>query len=299
MATTNIVVRGGITTQMPFIITSIINNIVYFLNIQTKIVDKVSVTSYYWEPDLNVISNAGKIPIFNATTTFNNGVPTNQVTFNDNTNSGGLGFIATSPGSATLGYALQPEAINISLITFASWLEPFILLSGTDYSLLTNNNTSAFIPDEKEVLRPCTRIQFIPIFWYYGCSNNSCNNISNTLTVATEWLCNQNPTNEICKDVSPIIKEAWGNINDANNNVFFNYCSSGQTCSDCNGPCSIFYYSCTLNSGQGNFSCKFNETLFVDDYSWWTDPYFIGLIVFISIIIIVIFSLVLYFSTRN
>lgn len=295
MTTTNIVIRGGITSQNPFIITTIIDKIVYFLNIKTTTINQVSTMFYYWEPDLKVISDQGSIPIFNASTIFNTGVPTNQVVFTDNVNNGGLGFIPTSPGSATLGFALQPSNINIALQQFASWLEPYILLSGTDYSLLTTNNTSAFIPNDKNVLIPCTRIQFIPTYWYYECENNNCNSISNVLEIAIQWLCNQNPNNPIC-DNQTIIKKAWNNVTDANNGIFYNYCNSGQTCSNCMGPCSIFYYSCTAQ--QESFVCQFNENLFVNDYNWWTNPYFIGLIVFISITIIIIFALILYFSTR-
>lgn len=232
---------------------------------------------YYWES--NVLNSS--IPIFSS-----NG-PINNVTIIDSSSGGGIGF--RSDGK-TIGNAQVPTPLNMVQTKFATWWPPDTFIYGPTYTIFNSSGATASIFSTSSPTGPtipANNILILPVLWYFPSTTpNTCNVINTPGDTVLNWLCNVNQKDPNCQGVQTY--KGWSNLTDCLDGVFYQYCLPNQTCgnNNCNGPCQQIYYDCDYSSP--NFVCTFNPTNFFTESAWYSNPYFIGAVVAIVLVIIIV-----------
>ena len=265
---------GPINQGDSFMIVTIIANIPYILDLN-------STNTYYWSTDISSFS------IFNGFKQFTKD-PFN-ISVQD-INGGNLSINTDNQLINTNDNTL----FEFNQTIFSSWNFPTIFLSRVKYQLLYNDFIVNILFNN--ILLPGRNIIILPINWYFGCSNNSnnFNVINDPEQSVVNWFCNVNSNLPICSNTE-IITDAWTNITDCNNNIFYNYCPTNTICGDasnlqntsCKGPCPSIQYNCNLINN--NYSCVWNNQV---PNQWWKSPYFIGLLIGLFLLLIVAIILI-------
>lgn len=190
-------------------------------------------------------------------------------------------FVASRSTSDTLLMAYQS--------TYQNWNSPTVFLGGARYTIQTGPaastpGSSMFFyldgEDEPQNIAPL----IMPLIYYHACSGSSCYESTTTSNAVLVAYCSLQGTVGV-GNCTNIDGPAWTDIDDAAAGHVYNYCSSGVQCqTNCKAPCPDSNDSCTWDGTT--FVCKLDGgSIFEGD--WWTDPWFIALMIGLGLIIII------------
>jgi hypothetical protein len=298
----NYYLRGSINSGSRVLLATTQNNILYFLT--------TNGTNLVFDPRNPLLLGSPSVPSILTLT------ETNDTQISLALSSGGKLAVNNQTGYAVLSTAATPLFPSTGNVNF-----PDLIVAGGEYEFSTNSvnevNFYAYVPtgttgstgstgstgttgiqsvfassiEVDDTGNPIlqtfnSNIRIVPTKWF---TNGNCSQTPSSTSIVIQdealWVLSQ-------KSVFVGFPTGFTSQQECTNNVFYDYCTAGETCGtgNCNGTCSNTNQSCNLNN-DNNFVCSSSSS----SSSWW-----IWLIVgIIALLILILLIVAIYYAFRT